>query len=74
MHAGRLGGSLKRAHMRHHYQEPNAIFGISGGGMDWLLGTDGNSSQKIDLKEPVKVPIPVLARTDIPLTPHRKVN
>ncbi|KAL6779100.1 hypothetical protein ACKKBF_B18755 [Auxenochlorella protothecoides x Auxenochlorella symbiontica] len=39
MHSGRLGGRLKAAHMHHHYSNPEEAFGISGGSLDWVLGT-----------------------------------
>jgi sterol desaturase/sphingolipid hydroxylase (fatty acid hydroxylase superfamily) len=41
MHAGALGGPLAAAHMRHHYREPGAGFGISSPLLDWALGTRG---------------------------------
>ena len=39
MHAGVLGGPLREAHMRHHYKDPGAGFGISSPLFDWALGT-----------------------------------
>lgn len=39
MHSGVLGGPLKAAHMRHHYVDPTAGYGISSPLFDVMLGT-----------------------------------
>lgn len=39
MHSGLLGGPLKASHMRHHYMNPTAGYGISSPLFDWMLGT-----------------------------------
>lgn len=50
MHSGVLGGPLKAAHMRHHYVDSTAAYGISSPLYDWLLGTMANKGSINEIK------------------------
>jgi sterol desaturase/sphingolipid hydroxylase (fatty acid hydroxylase superfamily) len=40
---GGIGKRLRTYHLRHHYQDPNAYFGISSPLWDWVFGTSRSS-------------------------------
>lgn len=49
---GRITGFLKIYHFRHHYQDPNAGFGVSNPLWDYVFGTVPKKTQNLLLDDP----------------------